>query len=322
MFLAYVISHYIIPGHSNNHKAKLIHPSSLALILVVILLFQATLQFFPLTGLRILGYAANIPPAEVINITNGKRADNGLSGLVENPTLSAAAQSKAADMLNKNYWAHVSPDGVEPWTFFTNAGYSYRYAGENLARDFSNASAAVDAWMASPTHKENILSPKYQEIGIAVVEGDLAGVDTTLIVQFFGSQYVDIAPATPIAASTSEVQEVEVVVEPTIEPTEKPLPTATPKPTEVLAPVAAVSPGGGTGGQLISGSTKKLISPFASTRGMAVTTTVTLLAVLVLDGVVVHKRKIARIGGRTIAHLSFMGMILAIVFILKAGQVI
>ena len=38
--------------------------------------------------------------------------------------------------------------------------------------------------MNSPSHKENILSSKYKEIGIGVIEGNLAGVDTTIIVQF------------------------------------------------------------------------------------------------------------------------------------------
>ena len=94
-------------------------------------------------------------------------------------------------MIDRDYWAHVAPDGTQPWKFFTSFGYKYRYAGENLARDFSNASSAMDAWMNSPTHKENILNPKYKEIGIGVVEGDLAGTDTTIIVQFFGATYAD-----------------------------------------------------------------------------------------------------------------------------------
>jgi len=81
-----------------------------------------------------------------------QRVSVGLLPLEANATLAQAAQAKAADMLNNNYWAHVSPDGTQPWSFFVNAGYSYRYAGENLARDFTNPASAVDAWMASPTN--------------------------------------------------------------------------------------------------------------------------------------------------------------------------
>jgi uncharacterized protein YkwD len=98
---------------------------------------------------------------------------------------------KGRDMIDKDYWAHVAPDGTQPWKFFSQFGYKYRFAGENLARDFSNANDAVNAWMNSPTHKDNILNPKYKEIGIGITEGDLAGSDTTIIVQFFGATYSD-----------------------------------------------------------------------------------------------------------------------------------
>src|SRR3972149_10673467 len=185
------LAHLFVPRQSNNHKAKLLHPSSLTTLVLVLAVFQLSITFLPSFGEKVLGYAANISPDEVIRLTNEKRVANGFSPLTTNAVLSQAAQAKGADMLNKDYWAHVAPDGTQPWYFFTNFGYKYRYAGENLARDFQNPTSAVEAWMASPSHKENLLSSKYKEIGIAVVEGDLAGVDTTIIVQFFGTNLVD-----------------------------------------------------------------------------------------------------------------------------------
>lgn len=215
-------------------------------------------------------------------------------------------------MLNKDYWAHVAPDGTQPWRFFTDFGYRYRYAGENLARDFTNPSSAVDAWMASPSHKENLLSPKYKEIGVAVVEGDLAGVDTTLIVQFFGTNYVDTIAPTPIAQVT---------------PT--PVITSTPVPTQVFPSIVTATPSPLASPSEAAGLTvltaekpTVLISPFNTTKTVSLAIVVVLLGVLVIDGVVTSRRRIARIGGRTFAHLSFLGMILAIVLILKAGQVL
>src|SRR3990170_3016481 len=193
------IAHLLIPHESNNHKAKLLHNSSLTLLIIGLLLYQGVLSFFPRFSPDILGYAANIPPDEVIRLTNEKRAAAGVGALTTNATLSAAAQAKGADMLNKDYWAHISPDGTQPWYFFTSFGYKYRYAGENLARDFSDPASAVEAWMASPSHKENMLSSKYKEVGVAVIEGDMAGVDTTVIVQFFGTNLVDTLPETPVA---------------------------------------------------------------------------------------------------------------------------
>lgn len=133
------------------------------------------MQAFPLFGVRILGYAANISSTEIVSLTNQKRTEAGVSSLIYNLQLEQAARQKGQDMIENDYWAHVAPDGTEPWVFFVDAGYKYRYAGENLARDFSNPQDAINAWMASPSHKDNLLSDKYKEIGIAVVEGDLGG---------------------------------------------------------------------------------------------------------------------------------------------------
>src|SRR3972149_6841730 len=196
------LAHLFIPRQSNNHKAKLLHSSSITTLVLFLALFQLTISFLPGLGVKVLGYAANFSPDEVIRLTNEKRVQAGLSPLSTSSVLSQAAQAKGADMLNKDYWAHVSPDGTQPWYFFTNFGYKYRYAGENLAIDFQDPTSAVEAWMASPSHKENMLSGKYREIGIAVIEGDLAGVDTTTVLQFFATNLVDTLPPAPIAQAT------------------------------------------------------------------------------------------------------------------------
>jgi hypothetical protein len=315
------VFHLFIPWHTNNQKARLIHPQIIILFVIKLIIFQAVLQFMPASGLKILGYAANISPDEVIRITNEQRVSVGLLPLEANATLAQAAQAKAADMLNNNYWAHVSPDGTQPWSFFVNAGYSYRYAGENLARDFTNPTSAVDAWMASPTHKDNLLSANYREIGIAVVEGDLDGVDTTIIVQFFGTKYTDTIPSVPIAEAipiSTEAPEITPSPVPESSPTSAPVAATFPSPSPTSSLVAAETPIAEAGpvGERV------LISPFSTTKGVSLVVVGLLLNVLVFDGLITRRRRIARIGGRTFAHLSFLGMIMAIVLILKAGQVI
>jgi hypothetical protein len=307
MFLAYTLVHYFYPRHSNNHKAKLLHASTLLFLILTLLAYQAVLRFLPLSGVRILGYAANISPSEVISLTNQKRVEEGLVALEYNSDLAAAAKKKGEDMLAQDYWAHIAPDGTQPWKFFTDEDYKYRYAGENLARDFADPASAVSAWVASPSHRGNLLSPKYKEVGIAVVEGNLAGVETTIIVQFFGTRFSETVPSVPIA-----VAEIEGVTK-TLTPASSPAPQVlAPKLTEVPEiPVSAVS-----------SRPKILISPFATTRSVSLATIVTLLVVLVVDGLVVSRRKIARIGGRTFAHLAFLGMILAIVLIARAGEIL
>lgn len=292
MKIAHKIAHLLIPRESNNQKAKLLHNSSLTLITFAFILYQLIISFVPRFAPKILGFAANISPDEVVRLTNEKRTQAGLLPLNLNSTLSQAAQAKGADMLNKGYWAHVSPDGSQPWVFFTNFGYKYRYAGENLARDFSSASSAVEAWMDSASHRENLLSSKYKEVGIGVIEGNLAGVDTTIIVQFFGTKYVDTVPVAPIAEAKAAV-----------------IPTATPRAVGP-APTPPVE------------EAKVLVSPFNVTKSVSLGIVGLLLFVLVIDGILVSKRRIARIAGRTFAHIAFLGMILAIALILKAGQII
>jgi hypothetical protein len=289
-----------IPHEHNNYKARLAHPYGLFSLQVALIGLQVAMQFviwtpgFP----KILGYAADISVAEVIRLTNEKRAEHGLAPLKEDSTLSSTAYLKGQHMIERDYWAHVSPDGTEPWFFFRQGGYVYRYAGENLARDFTDAESAVDAWMASPTHRENILSDRYKDIGIAVVEGDVNEVDTTIIVQFLGTRLADTLPTTPIAQTGNEG-----VSSPTPAPipVQKEIAGSAAEP-EVKVPV--------------------LISPFVTTKGVSIATLLLLLVIFVLDAAITTRRKIRRTGGRVFAHIAFLGMILAIMIILRAGEVL
>jgi uncharacterized protein YkwD len=106
-----------------------------------------------------------------IRLVNAERAKQNLQPLEENEQLNQSAQMKADDMAAKDYWSHDAPDGTKPWWFFYEAGYVYKYAGENLARDDYEPVEAIDFmddWMASPTHREIILSPKFRDIGVGV----------------------------------------------------------------------------------------------------------------------------------------------------------
>ena len=198
--------HFFFPHESNNQRAKLLHPSGLILIIGLFVFFQVTINQLTINYPQVLGYAAQISPEEIVRLTNDQRQANGLAVVRLDPELSAAASQKAADMFARDYWAHVSPVGTQPWNFITQSGYSYRYAGENLARDFSDAKSVVDAWVASPSHRENLLNSRYQDIGIAVIDGQLEGRETTLVVQFFGTK---LSAAPSLGASTSIVKSVQ-----------------------------------------------------------------------------------------------------------------
>lgn len=144
---------------------------------------------------------------EIISLVNQERQKAGLDPLVESPTLNQAAALKAQDMVGNNYFAHTSPEGLSPWHWFEKANYPYKYAGENLAMDFTSASSAMRAWMKSPTHKENIVSSKYKEIGIAVLSGIVEEKETLVAVQLFGTRLSD---QVEVAAEFQEEEPAEV----------------------------------------------------------------------------------------------------------------
>lgn len=125
--------------------------------------------------------------SSLVSMTNDQRSQGGLATLSTNQALANAALAKANDMFAKGYFAHTSPDGKTPWDFIHQAGYNYTYAGENLAISYDDASDLMQAWMNSASHRDNILSPNFKEIGIAVVSGNFNGSETIIVAQEFGA---------------------------------------------------------------------------------------------------------------------------------------
>ena len=130
---------------------------------------------------------AAVISSSLVEMTNTDRQAKALSTLTVDPQLTAAAQAKANDEATKGYFAHTSPDGHNSWYWFSQAGYLYSYAGENLAVDFTDSSDVDAAWLASPTHRANILDPHYTQIGIATAVGTYQGHQATFVVQMFGT---------------------------------------------------------------------------------------------------------------------------------------
>jgi uncharacterized protein YkwD len=122
----------------------------------------------------------------ILEETNKQRLANSLPVLTLNSQLNKAAELKAADMAQNNYFAHNSPAGLTSWHWFDEVGYNFRYAGENLAADFNSPREVVQAWMVSPSHRKNILDNKFTEIGLAIVKGNYNGHSSLLVVQMFG----------------------------------------------------------------------------------------------------------------------------------------
>ncbi len=110
-----------------------------------------------------------------------------MSILSENAKLDASALVKTKDMFAKQYFEHTSPDGKTISDLVGNTGYEYIVIGENLALgNFTSSTDVVDAWMASPGHRANILNTRFTEIGIGVLQGQYEGRKVWIAVQHFG----------------------------------------------------------------------------------------------------------------------------------------
>lgn len=192
-----------IPHAANQYRPHLIRRYGLIVLLVLVAGIQAGYNVSA-TG-SVLGIKTPITTPELLADTNKERGNSGLRPLKMNARLTEAAQLKARDMVRQQYWAHVAPDGTTPWLWLAKAGYSYASAGENLAKNFTSSEATVTAWMASPEHRDNILSTQYDEVGFAVIDGVLNDKPTTLIVALYG-QPTDAAAVA--GAQTSSRQEV------------------------------------------------------------------------------------------------------------------
>jgi uncharacterized protein YkwD len=131
---------------------------------------------------------ATLDAKGVIADTNKERATHGnLPALQENATLDDIATLRLDNMFAHQYFAHVSPTGESALTVASSVGYNHIALGENLAEGWFNGDQGVlDAWMASPGHRANILDTHYTEIGVAAREGMFQGRETWIAVQVFG----------------------------------------------------------------------------------------------------------------------------------------
>ena len=180
------LKHLFIPHEHNDYKPHILREVSVTIIsvfaIILLSVSAGTISYIKNNGLT-----ATVLPAVLVDLTNNARLSNIQKVLTRNPTLDEVAKMKAEDMARVGYFAHTSPTGVTPWHWFNQAGYSFKYAGENLAINFSESADVENAWLNSPTHKANILNSHFTEIGIATIDAVYQGIPTTFVVQAFGT---------------------------------------------------------------------------------------------------------------------------------------
>lgn len=289
--------HLLVPHPKNNHRSKILHHISLLILISIFTLFNLFGALVVNTHPEVLGISYNISENELLDLVNYERGQEGLEPLVLNTKLTQAAREKGLHMFANNYWAHFAPDGTTPWSFIKSNSYDYIYAGENLAKGFTNSVDAVEAWMNSPTHRANIMSPKFKDIGFSISEGKLEGEDTILIVQMFGS--------TEIIAS------------------EAPSPNIDSR--KVVSQIPATNPAKALGSEEKSinkiENNPIIDAPYVAKAIVFVLLSV-LLTALFIDLIVVEKNKIPRIVGNNMDHIILIILFLAFLFTNNLGNVI
>jgi len=119
--------------------------------------------------------ASEITRDSVLASMNAERIVKGLPPLRLDDRLDGACDDRIQDMEELQYWAHDSPDGRAPFVWLKPRGYFFQAAGENLASGFETTELLVSSWMESPGHRRNIMSPEYQDCGIAIIDGSTKG---------------------------------------------------------------------------------------------------------------------------------------------------
>lgn len=284
------LAHFFLPHPETHKKAHLL--SIKALVVYVLIFFVLHIGFNTLSHFKpgVLGINSNVDQKQLIDLTNKEREKKGLNKLKENEKLDQAAYKKGLNMFEENYWAHYSPSGKDPWGFFSAEGYKFAYAGENLARNFHTSDEVVQAWLASPTHRDNLLNSHYQEIGIAVLEGELKGQRTILIVQEFGT------PAEYIANRKVENDQLALAV------------------TDQVQQESALG--------AVNSSPKTLIDSFMLTKTLGLIVIGFIVALLVLDLIIIKRRAVVRISSRHLPHFAFLGTAAAALWNIGGGSIL
>lgn len=140
--------------------------------------------------------AGNLAAVErsTLCLLNRERARRGLREVEVNSRLARAADRHASDMVERRYFAHDSRDGRSFSDRIRATGYLSRVSswtvGENLAwgsGSMGSAGEIVEAWMASPGHRANILNGRFREIGVGLVLGSPRGGEGATYATEFGA---------------------------------------------------------------------------------------------------------------------------------------
>ena len=175
------IKKILIACPENNYNPPVLSYKAFIIYGMILLLLRLMFGFIQTQG-------SAVDSEILMRLINKERGSRNLTVLSRNSSLLAASAGKAQDMIDRDYFAHIDPDGNYVWGKITSAGYApYRILGENLALDFSASEGLVQAWLDSPTHRANILHKEFLDQGLSALYGDYQGRYTNLTASLFGT---------------------------------------------------------------------------------------------------------------------------------------
>ncbi len=179
------IRHTFVAGSHNSFRPHFSRYYGLVIFLSLTFLLNYLIYLSPQ---KVLGEKTDVSLDKIAESINETRTNYGLETLRTDGRLNAAAEIKGKDILQQQYWGHRSPTGKMSWEYIKDTGYEYVEAGENLAKDFGSSRSLVSAWVDSPKHRENLLSNRFRDLGVAVVNGKLNGKETQVVVTLYATQ--------------------------------------------------------------------------------------------------------------------------------------
>lgn len=116
--------------------------------------------------------------AAMLDMVNRERIAAGLKPLASDPELREVARDHSTDMFARGYFAHETPEGLDPFDRMRGADVSFQAAGENLALA-PTLRVAHEGLMNSPGHRANILQKQFGRVGIGIIDGGMRGLMVT-----------------------------------------------------------------------------------------------------------------------------------------------
>lgn len=260
---------------------------------------------------------AAVESGTLMGLINSERQQRNLSALVANSKLITAASQKSQDMIDRDYFAHVDPDGSYVWYRIENAGYKpYKILGENLAVDFSTSEGMVKAWIDSPSHRANLLHTDFLDQGLSALYGDYQGRYTNLTASLFGALAGVQSRTTPTPPPPEEPSPGPAPAPaPAAAPQPTPTPTPAPKPAPTPSPVTP-SPSPVSPPVRPPEAERTYPSAFEMSRFIFTLFGILLLLILAVDSVIVYRHALQILRSHSSYHFtSFMLIVLISILI-------